>query len=95
MLVEKNLRDEYMSEARGSERLYFYAIMKKRAHMEPFIALFVFLVLLVFWGWMLRDMVTNDWLPPNQKYYWAAAFLFTFIVGAGLYYFIEYRPRHN
>ncbi len=62
--------------------------------MEKLIPFLVFLVLLVFWAWMLRDMATNESLPPTSKYYWAAAFLFLFVVGAGFYYFREYRYRH-
>lgn len=52
----------------------------------------VFLVLLVFWAWMLRDLANNPDVSPTSKYWWAAAFLFTFIIGAGFYYFTVYRP---
>ncbi len=60
--------------------------------MEQAIALVVFLILLVFWAWMLRDLAYNQDLPGTSKYWWAAAFLFTFVIGAGLYYFMVYRP---
>ncbi len=53
----------------------------------------VFVVLLVFWAWMLWDLAHNQWIEPSAKYVWAAAFLFTFVIGAGAYYFMEYRPR--
>ncbi len=63
--------------------------------MEQLVAFLVFLVLLAFWGWMLRDLAYNPEIPPTNKYWWAAAFLFTFVIGAGFYYFTQYRPRHS
>ncbi len=53
----------------------------------------VFLVLLVFWAWMLWDLAHNESIEPTTKFLWAAAFLFTFVIGAGAYYFMEYRPK--
>jgi hypothetical protein len=58
------------------------------------VATIVFLVLLVFWAWMLKDMAYNESIPPANKYYWAAAFLFLFVFAAAFYYFSVYRYRH-
>ena len=62
--------------------------------MNTVIPFIVFLVLLAFWAWMLRDLAFNGSISNTEKYYWAAAFLFTFVFGAAFYYFREYRPRH-
>ncbi len=62
---------------------------------EKVFATLVFLALLIFWGWMFRDMVNNNYLKGNSKALWLAAFLVLFVVGAGLYYFIIYRPDHS
>ncbi len=63
--------------------------------MNQLLPFLLFLVLLVFWGWMLWDLANNGSITPNQKYFWAALFLFTFVVGAAFYYFRVYRPRHG
>ncbi len=63
--------------------------------LEKVFATLVFLALLIFWGWMFRDFINNDSITGNAKYYWLAAFVALFVFGAGLYYFLVYRPQHS
>ncbi len=65
-------------------------------------------VLLVFWLWMFRDMIYNDYLLrwpywdvtgydslPNRRLNWMLAFVFLNIFAAAIYYFTDYRYRHH
>jgi uncharacterized RDD family membrane protein YckC len=47
----------------------------------------------VFWVWMLRDMLNNSSLTPNERYTWILSFVFLSIFAAGYYYFTVYRQR--
>jgi hypothetical protein len=50
--------------------------------------------LIVFWAWMLDDMLQNPLLTRNARTAWLTAFLFLNVFGAGLYYMSLYRgPR--
>ncbi|MGE5222013.1 MAG: hypothetical protein ACM3PY_06230 [Omnitrophica WOR_2 bacterium] len=72
--------------------------------MLPLIPLIISLPLIVFWLWMFRDMLNNEYLPdnpnapltwpPSTKYGWTLSFIFLNFIAAGLYYFIEYRNRY-
>jgi hypothetical protein len=72
--------------------------------MVQFISLIIMLPLIVFWLWMFRDMINNDYLPdnpaapltwpPSSKYNWTLAFIFLSIFAAAFYYVLEYRKRH-
>jgi len=50
-------------------------------------------VCLAFWGWMFRDMVTNDQLPPSAKQDWTFAFVLLNVFAAVIYYSTVYRNR--
>ena len=54
----------------------------------------VLLVGLAFWGWMYRDMVTNNDLSSDEKQNWTFAFILLNIFGALLYCLNIYRNRH-
>lgn len=70
-------------------------------HLIPLIGI---IPLLVFWAWMLSDMMSNNTIasnsnsflnwPPDSKFDWTVLFIFLNIFAAILYYFAEYRPRH-
>lgn len=49
--------------------------------------------LLVFWAWMLRDMLNNDYLPSKAKNDWLLAFVLLNVFGAVLYYSNIYRNK--
>jgi hypothetical protein len=51
------------------------------------------LVGLGFWGWMFRDMVTNDDLSADDRQSWTVAFIFLNIFGAALSCINVYRNR--
>ena len=57
------------------------------------IPLLVLLVCLSFWGWMFRDMMTNDDLPDSVKNNWALAFVVLNVFAAVVYYNAVYRHR--
>ena len=50
-------------------------------------------VALAFWGWMFRDMVTNDDLSADEKQNWTFTFVLLNIFGATLYCLNIYRNR--
>ena len=50
-------------------------------------------VALAFWGWMFRDMITNDELPPSAKENWTFVFVLLNIFAAVIYYSTIYRNR--
>jgi hypothetical protein len=54
----------------------------------------VLVVCLAFWGWMFRDMVTNDDLPSSAKENWTFAFILLNVFAAVIYYANVYRNRH-
>jgi hypothetical protein len=57
------------------------------------IPLLVLLVCLSFWGWMFRDMMTNDDLPDSVKNNWTLAFVVLNVFAAVVYYNAVYRHR--
>jgi membrane-associated phospholipid phosphatase len=60
---------------------------------EIFIVLVLFpatLLLGIFWAWMLVDCATKE--PDPDRLVWVIIIVFTNILGAALYYFIQ-RPR--
>jgi hypothetical protein len=67
------------------------------------ISLLLTLLVVIFWLWMLSEMMKNDSLPgnssplltwpPSSKYSWLLLFIFLNAFGAALYYVFEYRKR--
>ena len=71
--------------------------------MAQVIVVLIPIALLVFWGWMLSDMMKNDSLPAcfmsitrgsDPRLDWTAAFLLLNIFAAFYYYVNEYRYKH-
>ena len=50
------------------------------------------LLLAIFWVWMLVDCA-NAPMPSSDKTAWILIILFTYLLGASLYYFIPRRER--
>ncbi|MCP5525518.1 MAG: PLDc_N domain-containing protein [Verrucomicrobiales bacterium] len=48
----------------------------------------------IFWLWMLVDCVTNEPSEGNDKLIWVLIIVFTNLVGALVYFFIQ-RPRRK
>ncbi|HEX3270635.1 MAG TPA: hypothetical protein VHR15_08295 [Ktedonobacterales bacterium] len=57
------------------------------------IPLLVLAVGLSFWGWMFRDMVTNDEMPREIKETWTFLFILLNVFAAAIYYGAIYRNR--
>jgi hypothetical protein len=57
------------------------------------IPLLVLAVGLSFWGWMFRDMVTNDQMPREVKETWTFLFILLNVFAAAIYYGAIYRNR--
>jgi hypothetical protein len=57
------------------------------------IPLLVLAVGLSFWGWMFRDMVTNDEMPREVKETWTFLFILLNVFAAAIYYGAIYRNR--
>jgi hypothetical protein len=55
--------------------------------------LIVLVPCLVFWGWMFRNMMTNDDLPDGVKNNWTLAFVVLNVFAAIVYYNAVYRHR--
>jgi hypothetical protein len=47
--------------------------------------------LIVFWLWMFRGMLDNDYLPPDAKEYWTWLFILLNVLIAAVYYGAVYR----
>jgi hypothetical protein len=60
---------------------------------QVIIPLLVLLVCLSFWGWMFRDMMTNDDLPDSVKNNWTLAFVVLNVFAAVVYFNAVYRHR--
>lgn len=56
--------------------------------------LIILVVGLAFWGWMFRDMMSNENLPPSAKQSWTFVFILLNVFAAVIYYVQEYRIRH-
>jgi nitrate reductase gamma subunit len=58
---------------------------------------FVFVLLILtgftFWISMIVDCATNEPSTGNDKVVWIVIIVFTYIVGALMYYFVRRRPR--
>jgi len=50
--------------------------------------LIVFIILAVFWLWALIDSLGRDFKIPMDKLVWIVVIIFTFIIGAIIYYFL-------
>ncbi len=57
------------------------------------IPLIVIIPLLVFWAYMFKDMVNNEFILSVFKPYWMLAFLFLSIPAAIFYYYTVYKNR--
>ena len=57
------------------------------------VPLLVVLPLIVFWGWMFKDMLNNDDLLMIYRPYWFMAFILLNIPAAVFYYITVYRNR--
>jgi hypothetical protein len=57
------------------------------------IPLLVLAVGLSFWGWMFRDMVTDDEVPREVKETWTFLFILLNVSAAAIYYGAIYRNR--
>lgn len=53
----------------------------------------VIIGLLVFWIIMLINAVKKDYNNENDKIMWLLILLFTGVIGAFVYYFVEYRKK--
>ncbi|MBU6370996.1 MAG: PLDc N-terminal domain-containing protein [Patescibacteria group bacterium] len=49
------------------------------------------LAVFVLWIWMLIDAI--KYAPEKMKLVWVIVIIFTCIIGALIYYFVEHRPR--
>ncbi|HEV3202088.1 MAG TPA: PLD nuclease N-terminal domain-containing protein [Bryobacteraceae bacterium] len=59
------------------------------------VLVFVFVVLIVgsaFWIWMLVECATKESATGNTKVVWAIIIIFTYMIGATIYYFVR-RPQ--
>jgi len=59
----------------------------------PFIGIIVVIVLFIFWLKMLIDAIKHS--PEKLKIIWVLVIIFTHIIGALIYYFVEKRPRNK
>jgi hypothetical protein len=62
--------------------------------MVQLIPMIISLPLVVFWIWMFRDLINNDYLPNDSKNNWLVAFILLNVFAAGWYYYVEYRNRN-
>ena len=59
----------------------------------PVILIILGICLFVFWLMMLIDAIKHS--PEKTKIVWVLVIIFTHIVGAFVYYFVEYRLTHK
>ena len=57
------------------------------------VPLIIVVPLIVFWGWMFRDMLNNYDVPGVYRPYWMVAFILLNIPAAVFYYYTVYRNR--
>ncbi len=53
----------------------------------------VMMALLAFWIWMLIDCIKNEPDEGNNKLIWVLVIIFTQLLGAVIYYFVQRRER--
>ncbi len=83
------------------DRGYGYGILD--ANHSALVIFFVLLIpliwvifaisIFVFWVVMLIDAIKNS--PENTKIVWVLVIIFTHIIGALIYYFVEKRPKNK
>ena len=54
----------------------------------------VMLAMIAFWLWMLIDVITKCPSEENKKLIWILIVIFTGIIGAIIYYFVQ-RPKNS
>lgn len=59
--------------------------------MFPIICLTLFIGMFIFWVMMLVDAIKHA--PEKTKIVWVLVIIFTHVVGALIYYFVERRPK--
>ena len=59
----------------------------------PLVLIILVISLFVFWLTMLIDAIKHA--PDKLKIIWVLIIIFTHVVGAFVYYFVEKRPRHK
>ena len=59
----------------------------------PLISMAAIGLLALFWLWMFRDMLNNDYMPSNAKTNWTMLFVFLNVFAAVYYYVYVYRNR--
>ena len=57
------------------------------------VPLIIVVPLIVFWGWMFRDMLNNYEVLSVYRPYWMVAFILLNIPAAVFYYYTVYRNR--
>lgn len=55
--------------------------------------LLVGIVFLAFWVWMIVDCANNETTVNNQRTIWIVIIVFTFVIGAGIYFVTRKLPR--
>ncbi len=56
---------------------------------------FIFLLSFILWVWALADCLRNETDEGNTRLIWVIVIVFTYIVGAFLYYFIRQRDSSH
>ncbi len=51
------------------------------------------IVLFGFWVWMIVDCANNHPTTNNQRTIWIVVIIFTFVIGAAIYFFTQKMPR--
>lgn len=59
----------------------------------PILGMILAIAIFVFWVMMLVDAIKHS--PEKTKMIWVVVIIFTQIVGALIYYFVEKKPRDN
>lgn len=57
------------------------------------IFVFIFLLSFILWAWTLADCLRKETDKGNTRLIWAVIIVFTYILGAFLYYFIRQPER--
>ncbi len=59
----------------------------------PLVRIVVGIAVFIFWLMMLIDAIKHS--PEKMKIVWVLVIIFTHVVGALIYYFVEKRPKHT